>query len=164
MGIGAVSGKGALNYGLDFKGGTSTNVTFNEDLSLEEISSKVVPVVAEVSGDSEVQTQKVAGTTEVIIKTKTLSVEQRQALGGVTTYTYDELGNVTKTVTPGKVETAVEYGSAARNQKLSEARAKAVYDYLISQGVDAKQLDYKGLGSTVEPFSSPATNRVTITE
>lgn len=55
-------------------------------------------------------------------------------------------------------------GSAARNQKLSEARAKAVYDYLISQGVDAKQLDYKGLGSTVEPFSSPATNRVTITE
>ena len=33
-----------------------------------------------MSGDSEVQTQKVAGTTEVIIKTKTLSVEQRQAL------------------------------------------------------------------------------------
>ena len=80
MAIGAASGKGALNYGLDFRGGTSTNVTFNEDLSLEEISSKVVPVVAEVSGDSEVQTQKVAGTTEVIIKTKTLSVEQRQAL------------------------------------------------------------------------------------
>lgn len=80
MGIGTASGKGALNYGLDFRGGTSTNVTFNEDLSLEEISSKVVPVVAEVSGDSEVQTQKVAGTTEVIIKTKTLSVEQRQAL------------------------------------------------------------------------------------
>lgn len=55
-------------------------------------------------------------------------------------------------------------GSAARNQKLSEARAKTVYDYLISQGVDAKQLDYKGLGDKVEPFDSPATNRVTITE
>lgn len=55
-------------------------------------------------------------------------------------------------------------GSAARNQKLSEMRAKTVYDYLISQGVDAKQLDYKGMGDKVEPFASPATNRVTITE
>ncbi len=80
MGLGAASGKGALNYGLDFKGGTSTNVTFNEDMSLEDISSKVVPVIEEVTGDSEVQTQKVAGTTEVIIKTKTLTVDRREAL------------------------------------------------------------------------------------
>lgn len=80
MGIGAFSGKGALNYGMDFKGGTSTNVTFNEDMSLEDISAKVVPVVEAITGDSEVQTQKVAGTTEVIIKTKTLDVSQRQAL------------------------------------------------------------------------------------
>lgn len=69
-----------LNYGMDFTGGTSTNVTFNEDMSLEDISSKVVPVVSGVTGDSDVQTQKVAGTNEVIIKTKTLSVDQRQAL------------------------------------------------------------------------------------
>jgi SecD/SecF fusion protein len=39
-----------------------------------------VPAVEKVTGDPEVQTQKVAGTNEVIIKTKTLSVEQRQAL------------------------------------------------------------------------------------
>lgn len=69
-----------LNYGMDFTGGTSTNVTFNEDLSLEDISSEVVPVVAGVTGDADIQTQKVAGTNEVIIKTKTLSVDQRQAL------------------------------------------------------------------------------------
>ncbi|MCI8517142.1 MAG: protein translocase subunit SecD [Hungatella sp.] len=80
MGMGAASGRGALNYGMDFKGGTSTNVTFNEDMSLEDISAKVVPVVEKITGDPEVQTQKVAGTNEVIIKTKTLSVEQRQAL------------------------------------------------------------------------------------
>ena len=55
-------------------------MTFNEDMSLEDISSKVVPVVERITGDSEVQTQKVAGTTEVIIKTKTLNVDQRQAL------------------------------------------------------------------------------------
>ena len=69
-----------LNYSMEFKGGTSTNVTFNEDMSLEDISSKVVPVVEDVTGDAQVQTQKVAGTNEVIIKTKTLSVEERQNL------------------------------------------------------------------------------------
>lgn len=69
-----------LNYGMDFTGGTSTNVTFNEDLSLEDISSKIVPVVSGITGDADVQTQKVAGTNEVIIKTKTLSVDQRKAM------------------------------------------------------------------------------------
>ena len=69
-----------LNYSMEFKGGTSTNVTFNEDMSLEDISSKVVPVVENVTGDAQVQTQKVVGTNEVIIKTKTLSVEERQNL------------------------------------------------------------------------------------
>ena len=80
MGVHGAGGDGILNYSMEFKGGTSTNVTFNEDMSLEDISSKVVPVVTKVTGDAEVQTQKVTGTNEVIIKTKTLSVEQRQAL------------------------------------------------------------------------------------
>ena len=80
MGVHGAGGDGVLNYSMEFKGGTSTNVTFNEDMSLEDISSKVVPVVIKVTGDAEVQTQKVTGTNEVIIKTKTLSVDQRQAL------------------------------------------------------------------------------------
>lgn len=80
MGVNSSSTGSILNYSMEFKGGTSTNVTFNEDMSLEDISSKVVPVVAEVTGDPEVQTQKVSGSNEVIIKTKTLSVEQRKAL------------------------------------------------------------------------------------
>lgn len=80
MGMGAASGKGAFNYSMEFKGGTSTNVTFNEDMSLQDISTQVVPVVEGVTGDADVQTQKVEGTTEVIIKTRTLSVEERQEL------------------------------------------------------------------------------------
>ena len=80
MGVHGAGGDGVLNYSMEFKGGTSTNVTFNEDMSLEDISSKVVPVVIKVTGDAEVQAQKVTGTNEVIIKTKTLSVDQRQAL------------------------------------------------------------------------------------
>ncbi len=80
MGMNVAGGRSMLNYSMEFRGGTSTNVTFNEDLTLEDISSQVVPVVEKVTGDPEVQTQKVAGTTEVIIKTKTLDVDQRQAL------------------------------------------------------------------------------------
>ena len=80
IGVNFSSGNGALNYSMEFKGGTSTNVTFNEDMSLEDISSKVVPVVEKITGEAGTQTQKVAGTNEVIIKTRTLSVEERQEL------------------------------------------------------------------------------------
>jgi len=69
-----------LNYGLDFKGGTSTNVTFNEDISLDRISSEVAPVVTEVTGDMSPQIQKVAGSNEVLIRTSSLDAEGRESL------------------------------------------------------------------------------------
>ena len=80
MGINSGNGKGILNYSLEFKGGTSTSVTFNEDMTLEQIQSEVVPVVAQVTGDQDIQTQKVSGGNEVLIKTRTLSVGERQQL------------------------------------------------------------------------------------
>lgn len=83
MGYQAANGNGALNYSLDFKGGTATNVTFNEDYSIEEIDELIVPVVEDVTGDHAVQTQKVKGTNEVIIKTKTLNLEAREQLNQV---------------------------------------------------------------------------------
>lgn len=69
-----------FNYGIDFRGGTSTNVTFNEDYSLDRISKEVVPVVELVTGEAGTQTQKVEGSNEVIIKTRTLSVDEREKL------------------------------------------------------------------------------------
>ena len=80
MGIQSANGNGALNYSLDFKGGTSTNVTFNEDYSIEEIDEKIVPIVEETVNDKNVQTQKVKGTNQVIIKTKALDLDGREAL------------------------------------------------------------------------------------
>ena len=71
---------GFFNYGLDFKGGTSTNVTFNKDYSLEEISKEIVPVVESVTGEAGTQTQKVQGTNQVIIKTRSLSLDEREKL------------------------------------------------------------------------------------
>ena len=69
-----------LNYSLEFQGGTSTNVTFNEELSMDEIDSQVVPVVEEITGDANVQATKVVDSNQVIIKTVTLDVDQREAL------------------------------------------------------------------------------------
>lgn len=80
MGInGAATGK-VLNYSLDFVGGTSTNVTFNEDLALAEIDTKVVPVFTNITGDGAVQVQKVAGSNEVIFKTRELNLSEREQL------------------------------------------------------------------------------------
>ncbi len=80
MGVNAGSGRGALEYSLEFQGGTSTTVEFPEDMSIEEIDAQVVPVVSEVTGDNDIQTQKVAGTTQVIIKTKELDLTGREEL------------------------------------------------------------------------------------
>lgn len=41
-----------------------------------------------------------------------------------------------------------DVGSDAANQKLSENRAKSVYDYLVKNGVDAVRLQYKGYGES----------------
>lgn len=67
-----------LNYSLEFVGGTSTTVTFNEDYSLDEIDKTIVPVVEEITGDGNVQTQKVQDSNAVVIKTRTLSLDERE--------------------------------------------------------------------------------------
>lgn len=76
----SVQGNKSLNYSLEFMGGTSTNVTFKEDLSIGDIDSKVKPVVQGVTGDANIQTQKVSGTNQVIIKTRELNLDERQEL------------------------------------------------------------------------------------
>ena len=80
IGANAGRGKGAFAYSLEFQGGTSTNVTFDKDYSIDEIDKEIVPVVEKVTGDNNVQTQKVAGTNQVIIKTVTLDLDKREAL------------------------------------------------------------------------------------
>lgn len=80
MGIFASKGDGALNYSLEFMGGTATNVTFNEDYSIKEIDSQIVPVIEKTTGDKNVQTQKIKGTNQVSIKTQTLNLEKREAM------------------------------------------------------------------------------------
>lgn len=74
------NGKGALNYSLDFAGGTSTTVTFAEEMSLADIDANVIPVIREATGVANVQQQKVTDSTQVVFKTDELSLSQREAL------------------------------------------------------------------------------------
>nr|WP_317450282.1 protein translocase subunit SecD [uncultured Sellimonas sp.] len=80
MGYNQVKDNGMLSYSLEFRGGTATTVDFQKDYSISEIESQIVPVVEKASGDSEVQTQKVKGSNEIVIRTKALDLDQREAL------------------------------------------------------------------------------------
>ena len=55
-------------------------------------------------------------------------------------------------------------GSAATNQKLTDKRAKAVYDALVAEGVSESQLEIVSNGGTDNMFGSNELNRVVITE
>ncbi|RKX19097.1 MAG: hypothetical protein DRP35_08265 [Candidatus Zixiibacteriota bacterium] len=48
-------------------------------------------------------------------------------------------------------------GVAEDNQKLSVARAKAIYDFLIAKGIKEKRLTYKGFGQT-QPIAFNSTD------
>ena len=80
MGVHSATEGKALNYGLDFMGGTSTTADFGKDMTIEDIENDIVPYVEKVTGDSDVQATKVEGTTQVTIKTRTLSLDERQEL------------------------------------------------------------------------------------
>ena len=67
----------ALNYSLDFVGGTSTTVTFEKEMSLKEIEEQVIPKLESIAG-SAVQPQPVQGTNEVVFKSNALQKEQRE--------------------------------------------------------------------------------------
>ena len=83
MGINKASIDMPLNYSLDFVGGTSTTMTLNEDMSIEEIDAQIVPYVEDITGDGNVQTTKVAGSNQIIIKTRTLNVQEREKFNEV---------------------------------------------------------------------------------
>ena len=87
----------SLNYALDFSGGTATTVTFNEDMDIKKIDSDVTPVVEEVTGDKNVQPTKVVGTNQVVIKTRTLSQEEREKLSEALVEKFDIDDSLTTT-------------------------------------------------------------------
>lgn len=79
---GATSGK-AFNYGIEFAGGTSTTVDFGKEYTIEEIEREIIPQVSKVLGGATVQATTVDESTDIVLKTRTLSLEEREALNGM---------------------------------------------------------------------------------
>ena len=77
--VNASQGKGAFNYSLDFVGGTSTTVTFDKAYDFATVESDIVPNIKEATGAKEVLPQAVEGTNQIVFKTGTLTVDQREA-------------------------------------------------------------------------------------
>ena len=119
MGVQSGKGEGALNYSLEFKGGTATTVTFDKDYSIKEIDSKIVPVVEDVTGDHNVQAQKVKDSNQIIIKTQTLNLDEREALNNALA---DKFGVDTSTITAENISSTVS----------SEMRQDAIIAVIIS--------------------------------
>lgn len=104
MGIMSARGNGALNYSLEFKGGTATTVTFNEDMSIADLDGQVKPVVQEVTQDANISTQKVVGSNQVVIKTRSLDVEEREQLNQLLT---EKFGVDESTITAENISSTV---------------------------------------------------------
>ncbi|HIZ65326.1 MAG TPA: protein translocase subunit SecD [Candidatus Blautia pullicola] len=108
-----------LKYSLEFQGGTSTTVTFEEEMSVKDIDSKVTPLVEEVTGDNNVQATKVVDSNQVMIKTITLDVSQREALEEALV---DEFGVNPDEITSESISSTVS----------SEMRADAVKAVIVA--------------------------------
>ena len=112
------SDKKALNYSMEFVGGTSTEVTFDKEMSLSDVDSEVVPLIENAIGVTP-QVQTVSGSNEVIFKTRTLTLEEREAL-----YTVfeDEFGIAEKDITSTNISGTIS----------SEMRSDAITAVIIA--------------------------------
>ena len=91
MGVFKARSGQALNYSLEFLGGTSTTVDFNETYTLAELDEEVVPLIADTLDISEgsIQTTTVDGSNQAIFKTRTLTLDERESLNEMLESTFD---------------------------------------------------------------------------
>ena len=80
MAVHAANGSHALNYSLEFMGGTSTTADFGKEYTASEVESDIVPAVSDLLDDKSVQVTTVSGSSKVTLKTRTLSLDERQKL------------------------------------------------------------------------------------
>ncbi len=81
MGLNSSKGKGAMNYSLDFTGGTSMTVPFNENIDITgEKGAELLKSITETIGTGDVQLQNVQGSNDIVVKTQVLDKETRAAL------------------------------------------------------------------------------------
>ena len=100
MGVQSALGNRALNFSLEFVGGSTTSFTFDKEYSQSEIENDIIPVIRDAAGITEVQQQKVQNSTKVSFKTTDLSLEQREAVEEAVTAKFPiEDGSIVETDT-----------------------------------------------------------------
>ena len=119
MGINHARGIGAMNYSLDFVGGTSTTVTFDKEYTLDEIDSEMIPDLEDITGDANIQVQTVQGTNQVIFKSQTLDLNEREQFAQ---YVEENYGVAATDVTTENISSTVS----------SEMRTDAVVAVVIA--------------------------------
>ena len=68
-----------LNYDLDFSGGTAVTLTLDDAIT-DELDQQICDTVRDVVGGGTVQSQKVQGANELVVKTGELSLDKREEL------------------------------------------------------------------------------------
>lgn len=119
MAVHSANSGNALNFGLDFVGGTSTTADFGKEYTIEDIENEIVPKVAEITGDNNIMANTVEGTTQITIKTRTLTLDERGALTDMLT---TDFSIVEDTVTSQSISSTVS----------SEMRSDAVIAVIVS--------------------------------
>ena len=126
--INKAAGNGILNLSMEFRGGTSTDVTFNDDYSIDDIDAKIKPVIQEVIGEAEIQAQKVSGGNEVIFKTRALTVDEREDLSAKLD---ENFGIAEYTTESGATEKSVSFETISSTIS-NEMRKDAVVAVIIA--------------------------------
>ncbi|MBO7710111.1 MAG: protein translocase subunit SecD [Lachnospiraceae bacterium] len=124
------AGRGFLNLSMEFRGGTATDVTFNEEYSIDRIDSEIKPVIQDVIGDAEIQAQKVAGGKEIIFKTRVLTLQERE---DVTDALDDQIGIAEYTTDSGVTEKSISFEtiSSTISNEMRQAALQAVIIAII---------------------------------
>lgn len=79
MGVNQAKDGSPFNLSLDFVGGTSATVRFNEEKSLSDLEANVIPEIEAIANGA-VQPQPIRGTNDVVFKTNSLDNDQIAAL------------------------------------------------------------------------------------
>lgn len=110
-----------LNYGLDFVGGTSTQITFDSGVAINsDVKSDIENIFKASTDTTEVEISDVEGESALLVKTKELSLDENNAL-------VDALLNSEYKITEDKIQTETISATVS-----GEMKKDAVVAVLIS--------------------------------
>jgi SecD/SecF fusion protein len=99
-----VTTKKALNYSLEFSGGTSTTIAVDKDYTLAQVEKEISPLFRQITEDADVQAQVLSTDHAVLLKTRTLSLKEREQLNALLK---DKLGVKESSITSENISSTI---------------------------------------------------------